>query len=117
MLRGPDNYQLQVLLQELHPHALKSNFWKRVVEEINRPSRQRRMVNVYKIEQNAQNGETVLVPGKVLSMGELKKKVEVAAIGFSAEAKQKILAAKGKILSIHELLQKNPEGKNVRILG
>jgi len=41
----------------------------------------------------------------------------VAALLFSAEAKKKIEAAKGKVLSISELLQQNPEGKNVRILG
>ncbi|MBI4983254.1 50S ribosomal protein L18e [Candidatus Woesearchaeota archaeon] len=114
---GPTNYQLQLLVQELQPKTLNSRFWKRVVEEIVRPSRQRRIVNMYKIDKYAREGETILVPGKVLSVGELNKKVEVAAISFSAEAKQKILSAKGKTLTIHELLHKNPEGKGVRILG
>ena len=114
---GPTNYQVQLLLQQLEPKALKSRFWKRVVKDLNKPSRQRRIVNLYKIEQNAQDGETILVPGKVLSVGEINKKVEVAALNFSAEAKEKILAAKGKALSISELLMKNPEGKKVRILG
>jgi large subunit ribosomal protein L18e len=114
---GPSNYQLQLLLDQLRPVALKNKFWKRVAEEVNRPTRQRREVNVYKIDQFAQNGETVLVPGKVLSVGELTKKVDVAAMNFSAGAKDKILNAKGKVLSIVELLQKNPEGKKVRILG
>jgi large subunit ribosomal protein L18e len=53
----------------------------------------------------------------VLSVGELSKKVEVAALNFSEEAKQKVLAAKGKTLTISELFHKNPEGKKVRILG
>ncbi|MFA6460965.1 MAG: 50S ribosomal protein L18e [Candidatus Woesearchaeota archaeon] len=114
---GPTNYQLQTLIIELQPHVLKSKFWKRVLEEVNKPSRQRREVNLYKIDQFAQDGETILVPGKVLSMGELKKKVDVAAMSFSAEAKQKIVEAKGKVWSISELLHKNPEGKKVRILG
>jgi len=114
---GPTNYQTQILLQQLEPKALKSRFWKRVVKDLNKPSRQRRIVNLYKIEQYAQDGETILVPGKVLSVGEINKKVEVAALNFSEEAKEKILAAKGKTLSISELLIKNPEGKKVRILG
>ncbi|MEK6939045.1 MAG: 50S ribosomal protein L18e [Nanoarchaeota archaeon] len=114
---GPTNYQLKLLVTELQPHTIKSRFWKRVLEEVNKPSRQRREVNLYKIEQFAQEGETVLVPGKVLSVGELKKKVDVAAMNFSAEAKQKITEAKGKVYSISELLHKNPEGKKVRILG
>src|SRR3989339_2205041 len=110
---GPTNYQVQLLLEQLEPKALKSRFWKRVVKDLNKPSRQRRIVNLYKIEQYAQDGETILVPGKVLSVGEINKKVEVAALNFSAEAKEKILAAKGKALSISELLMKNPEGKKV----
>jgi len=114
---GPTNYQLQTLMVELQPHTLKSKFWKRVLEEVNKPTRQRREVNLYKIDQFAQDGETILVPGKVLSMGELKKKVDVAAMSFSAEARQKIVDAKGKVWSISELLHKNPEGKKVRILG
>jgi large subunit ribosomal protein L18e len=47
----------------------------------------------------------------------LSKKVDVAAAFFSAEAKQKIEAAKGKALTINELLKHNPEGKKVRIMG
>jgi large subunit ribosomal protein L18e len=106
-----------MLISEIQPHTLKSKFWKRVLEEVNKPSRLRREVNLYKIEQFAQDGETILVPGKVLSVGEIKKKVDVAAMKFSTEAKEKILGAKGKVLSISELLHKNPEGKKVRILG
>ena len=114
---GPSNYELQQLIHQLEPKAKESRFWKRVLEDVQKPTRQRREVNVYKIAEHAQEGETVLVPGKVLSLGELNKKVTVAAMTFSAQAKQKISMAKGKTLSIQELLKQNPEGKNVRILG
>ncbi|HLC97640.1 MAG TPA: 50S ribosomal protein L18e [Candidatus Nanoarchaeia archaeon] len=114
---GPTSYQVQELLAVLEEKGKKSKLWQRVSEDIQKPTRQRRLVNVYKIEKYAQAGETVVVPGKVLSVGELTKKVDVAALLFSAEAKKKIEAAKGKVLSISELLQQNPEGKNVRILG
>ena len=59
----------------------------------------------------------VVVPGKVLSVGDLTKKVEVAALTFSAEAKRKIEEAKGRTLSLQELLHENPEGRKARILG
>ncbi len=114
---GPTNYQLQILLKEMESIALKSNFWKRIMKDLNKPTRQRRLVNIYKIENFARDGETIVVPGKVLSVGELSKKVEVAALSFSDEAKRKILEAKGKVLSLKELLDNNPEGKKVRILG
>ena len=114
---GPSNYQLQQLLLELEGRALESSFWKRVAKDLNKPSRQRRTVNLYKIDRYARDGETILVPGKVLSVGNLNKKVSVAALNFSTEAKDKITQAKGTILTIQELLQQNPQGKKVRILG
>jgi len=114
---GPTNYQLQLLLQELEVKAQSSPLWRRVALDLQKPTRQRRAVNVYKIEQFARDGETILVPGKVLSVGDLKKKVAVAALTFSADAVRKITEAKGTVLSIHDLLLKNPEGKKVRILG
>ncbi len=116
-MRGPTNYQLQNLLVELEVKAQESRFWKRVVKDLTKPSRQRRTVNIYKIDCYARDGETVLVPGKVLSVGEITRPVSVAAVNFSSEAKRKIIEAKGKALSIKELLHSNPDGKKVRILG
>ena len=114
---GPTNYQLKELLVQLESKAYQSKFWGRIKEDLQKPTRQRRIVNVYKIEKFARDGETVVVPGKVLSVGDLTKKVEVAALTFSEEARRKIEEAKGRALSIQELLQENPQGKNVRILG
>ena len=99
---GPMNYQLQQLLSELDSKVQDSKFWKRVVKDLNKPARQRRTVNVYKIEKFAREGETVLVPGNVLSVGEITKKVDVAAVKFSKEAVRKITDANGKILSIQD---------------
>ncbi|MBS3127191.1 50S ribosomal protein L18e [Candidatus Woesearchaeota archaeon] len=114
---GPTNYQLQQLLQELEPKVHESTFWRKVVTDLKKPTRQRRVVNVYKIDKYARDGETILVPGKVLSVGNLNKKVDVAALTFSAEAKEKINQAQGRALSITELFKQNPDGKKVRILG
>ncbi|MBS3124613.1 50S ribosomal protein L18e [Candidatus Woesearchaeota archaeon] len=114
---GPTNYQLQLLIAELEQKASESNLWQRVVQELKKPTRQRREVNLYKISEHALEGETVLVPGKVLSLGEVSKKVDVAAMSFSAEAKRKITASKGKAYTIKELFEQNPQGKKIRILG
>tara|TARA_Y100000310_G_scaffold103306_1_gene101652 strand:+ start:459 stop:815 length:357 start_codon:yes stop_codon:yes gene_type:complete len=114
---GPSNYQLQKLLEELQGLAVESLFWKRVMRDLKKPSRQRRMVNVYKIDKFARDGETILVPGKVLSVGTISKKVDVAAVNFSEEARRKIEEAKGKAISIKQLLEQNPKGSKVRILG
>jgi len=57
------------------------------------------------------------VPGKVLGTGEISKKITIAAHTFSSSACDKILNAKGEILTISELIKKNPKGSKVRILG
>ena len=114
---GPSNFQLQLLILELENKSLGSRFWKRVLTDLRKPSRQRRTVNVYKIDKYAREGETVLIPGKVLSVGDINKKVQVAAVNFSSAARQKIEQAQGTVLSIQQLIQQNPDGKNVRILG
>lgn len=114
---GPTNYQLKLLLAEIESKASQNKFWRRIAEDLQKPSRQRRIVNVYKIDKFAREGEIVVVPGKVLSAGELNKKVNVAAFDFSAEARRKVIEAKGKALSLKELFEQNPEGRNVRILG
>ncbi len=112
------NPALGTLIQELKKCAIEQDvaLWKRIATDLEKPTRGKRIVNVYKIEQYAKPNETVIVPGKVLGMGELSKKVTVAAYSFSEEAKQKI-NGKGTAITILELVEKNPKGKGVRILG
>lgn len=115
-MRGATNYQLQVLISELEGKARENGFWRAIVKNLKKPSRQRCSVNVYKIAQFAKEGEIVVVPGKVLSVGDLSKKVNVAALQFSAGARDKITNASGSVMTISELFKQNPEGKKVRIL-
>jgi len=81
-------------------------------------SRQRRIaVNVSRLNRYTKKGETVVVPGKVLGAGKMDHPIHVAAFAFSDQARQKILKAKGKCLSILELAEKNPKGTDINIIG
>ena len=73
------------------------------------------VVNLSKLAFVVREGEIALVPGKVLSLGDVSKNMTVAAFQFSEAARAKI-SAKGEALSIGELLKKNPKGKNVRLV-
>ncbi|KUG19697.1 lsu ribosomal protein l18e [hydrocarbon metagenome] len=73
-------------------------------------------MNISKINRYAQEGETLLVPGKVLGSGVLEQSVTVAALHFSESAVNKITGANGTCMSIEELLRDNPKGRHVRIL-
>jgi len=113
------NDQLTNLISALKKLSLEKKvaLWKQIAVELEKPTRSRREVNLYKIEANARDDEIVIVPGKVLSNGVVQKAVKVAALSFSEGAKEKIISAKGQILSIQELMKQNPEGKKVRIMG
>ncbi len=116
---GPTNPLAISLVQELKKKSIdeKVGIWKRIAEDLEKPTRQRREINLYKIDQCAKDGEFIVVPGKVLGTGELAKKVNIAAFSFSQSALDKISKVGGKTLSIQELMKQNAKGKDVRILG
>lgn len=115
---GTTNIQMQALIKELKHLANKNEvpLWKRIAEELEKPARQRREANLDKIEKETRENEVALVPGKVLSNGDITKNITVAAFNFSAKAKEKINKM-GKAISIKELIKSDPKGKRIRIIG
>lgn len=95
----------------------KVRIWKDLAERLERPLRVWSEVNVSKLERYAKEGDTIVVPGKVLGAGKLSKKLTVAAWAFSKSAKEKIEKSGGRAISIHQLVEENPKGTNVRIFG
>ena len=112
------NTQLESLTRSLKRLSIEQDcrLWKRIAKDLEKPARGRRMVNLYKIDAHAKEGDVIIVPGKVCGDGELTKNVTVAAYQFSESAKKKI-SLKGKTTSIAELMKQNPKGQKVRILG
>lgn len=109
------NQNLIKLIRELKKLSNKEKvqIWKRVAEELERPTRKIRQVNVWKINKVTKKDETIIVPGKVLGDGDLDHEVNVAAYQFSEGAKAKI----SNNMLIEELMEKNPKGSKVRIIG
>ena len=82
-----------------------------------RVRRNRREVNVHKIDKHTGEGDVVVVPGKVLGDGRLRHKVDVAAFCFTEGAEKKIKEAGGKTMSIIELVETNPKGSKIKLMG
>lgn len=106
------------VLVETIIEAKKSENWLPVAAVLSGP--RSGFVDLNLIEINEQlkdikNNEMLVVPGKVLSQGELDKKVTIAAFSFSEKAREKI-NANGKALDILEGIKQDPEGKNINIL-
>lgn len=89
--------------------------WRDLAERLRGPTRQRAEVNVSSIERNADEGDTVVVPGKVLGSGRLTKPVTVAAFDFSKGAVERIEASGGRSVPVEVLLEEEPKGSGVRI--
>jgi large subunit ribosomal protein L18e len=91
--------------------------WRDLADRLSKPRRNRAKVNISRINRHSEENETVVVPGKVLGAGMINHPVTVAAFDFSQQARSKITTAKGKCLSIAELVEANPEGSNLKIIG
>ena len=116
---GPSNVILLTLVAELKKRSndQKVNIWKRVANDLEKPTRKRRVVNLSRINRYTKENEIIIVPGKILGAGILEHKLTISAFQFSDGAKEKIEKAGSKIIPLLELSKDNPTGKGVRIIG
>lgn len=113
------NEPLQALIQDLKKKAIEteSPLFKRLASELEAPTRSRRVINLSKINGATEQGEVIVVPGKVLGTGDLDHAVTVYAYQYSSSAVAKLAQKKTKPLSIQDLLKENIKGKSIRIIG
>jgi large subunit ribosomal protein L18e len=95
---------------------LKVAIWKAAAEKLEKPRRRKVEVSLADIQRNANEGDTILVPGIVLGNGSLSKCVRIAALRFSTSVLKKLKETGSEALSIEQLLEENPKGKNVKII-
>jgi large subunit ribosomal protein L18e len=113
---NPQILQLIRLLKK-QSREQEVGIWRDVAEHLAKPSRQHIAVNLSRINRHTAKSDIIVVPGKILAAGTLDHAVTVAAFSASEKAKAKMAAAKAKYLSISELVEKNPKGSNVKIIG
>jgi large subunit ribosomal protein L18e len=115
---GPTNPILKKLIEDMRNQGYKEKipFLIEIAKKLEKSRRKRPEVNLSKLNRVCKENETVIVPGKVLSSGILRKPLTVAAASFSMSAIEKIQKAGGKTISIRELIKNNPKGTNVRIV-
>lgn len=94
----------------------KNDKWLKVGQIISTPRRSRVSINLDEINRRSEDGEIILIPGKVLSQGEINKKIKIVALGFSESAKEKLNKEKIDFKTIVEEIKLNPEGKKIKIL-
>lgn len=111
---GPTDPNLTHLIMNLR--KTKKRIWRTIAEQLRKPRRTRTAVNLSKINRHTEEGNVVVVPGKVLGSGLLNHKISIAALVFTKQARERIKAAGGESITIEELVSRNPNGSNVLIV-
>ena len=105
------------VLSQIPKGVRRSRFWRRVMEEAERPRRKWRSVNLYKLERLTRSGDVVYVPGKVLGAGELTHPITISAFSISKSAYEKLLKSGSTILTTKEFADRYPSGSGVKLIG
>jgi large subunit ribosomal protein L18e len=96
--------------------ARKHKAWFKLAHLLSMPTKKRPSFNLEEINKESKERETVVIPGKVLSVGEIDKKIKIVAFSFSEKAKEKLTKAKIDFSFIIDEIKENPEAKEIKIL-
>jgi large subunit ribosomal protein L18e len=102
------------IVLETIKEANKHKDWNEVAGLLSAGARSYISKNLYEIDKETMEGDTVVIVGKVLSKGDLSKKIRICALNVSEKAKEK--AGKSEIVSILEEIKKNARGAGLKIL-
>ena len=91
--------------------------WAKLAEYALKPSIARRDLNLNRIDQLTKDNDIVVFPGKVLGTGNISHKITLFSFSISNSAANKIIESGGKLISHSELIEQNPTGKGVVLLG
>jgi len=111
------NPRLKGLIADLKSAARDGggDVWSDVADRLEKPRSTHAEVNLGRIDRYATEDETVVVPGKVLGAGALRKEITVAAVDFSSSAETKIEQV-GEPIRLEQALEQNPDGTDVRVI-
>ncbi len=109
----------QKLIIKLKQQSRKpgGRIWRTLYNDLQSARRTRVTVNVGYLQRHHIRGRVMVVPGKVLGDGVIEDKFDVAAVAFSTQARAKIESKGGQCLTIEEFMEKNPTGKNARLIS
>ena len=96
--------------------AKKAKAWASVAEDLSRPTRKKIVVNLDKINSETKAGDTIVVPGKILSWGNLERKVKLVGLSISDSALEKVNKGKSEFVILQQEIKLNPEAKGIKII-
>ena len=112
-ITGPENYYHRKLIRDLH--KTKRRIWRTISKKLSGSRKRRIEANLKRINNKTKEDDVIVVPGKILGVGNLDHKLTIACLDYSKSAKEKIRESGSRLISIQELLEENPNGTNVKI--
>ena len=111
--------QLIQLIKELKS-ASKENeapIWSKIAKNVLKSNSNKKTINLKKIDKLTDDGNAVVISGKILGTGNLSHKVLVSSFSISNSAAKKIKESGGEILQFSDMIDRFPTGKGVKIIG
>ncbi len=96
--------------------ALKNEAWSKIASILSGPTRNYSAKNLFEIENESKAGDTIIIPGKILSKGELTKKLKLCSLSISVEAKEKLKHSKSEFVYLLDEIKKNPKAEGIKII-
>ena len=107
------------LVKELKSASKKNEapIWSKIAKDVLKSNSNKKTINLKKIEQLTNDGNAVIISGKVLGTGNLSHKVIISSFSISSSAAKKIKESGGEILKFSDMIKRFPTGKDVKIIG
>ena len=112
--------QAKVNTLKILKKASKENdapLWAKVAQYAQKSRSNQRIVNLTKIEETTEDGNAIIITGKLLGTGNISHKVSVSSFSISTTAAKKIKESGGEVLQFSEMIEKFPTGKGVKIIA
>ncbi len=96
--------------------ALKNPAWNKYAKLLSQSTRKQSSLNLGEIDAKTTMGDTVLVPGRVLAVGEVTKKLRICSFGISKGAMENLKKTRSEWIHISDEIKKNPKAEGLKVL-
>ena len=111
--------KLTQLVKELKDASRKNEapIWSKIAKNALKSNSNKKSINLEKIDSLTNDGNAVIISGKILGTGKLSHKVLVSSFSISNTAAKKIKESGGQVLKFSDMIKKFPTGNGVKIIG
>ncbi len=96
--------------------AKKNKGWMEIAQIISGSTRKYPSVNLKDINKKSADGDTIVIPGKVIGAGELNKRIKICAVKFSSSALDKMKTSKSEAVTLVDEIRKNPRAQGIKVI-